>query len=112
MIANISSSVITTGMHNTNNQHFCRNGIIVNSLPSNPTREECWRVNCSNPVITCIVATVLPITITSLLICGFMMQKNNLHEYAIYTFVIFCLAFIFPFALFFFTVIVHKSYLV
>ena len=36
------------------------------------------------------------------------MQKSNLHEYAIYTFVIFCLAFIFPFVLFFFIVVLNK----
>ncbi|KPM07529.1 hypothetical protein QR98_0060250 [Sarcoptes scabiei] len=38
------------------------------------------------------------------------MQKTNLHQYAIYSFVIFCVAFVFPFALFFFTVILNKLY--
>ena len=65
----------------------------------------CW---CSNRLLTGIVITILPIAITFTLICVFMMQKTNLHQYAIYSFVIFCVAFVFPFALFFFTVILNK----
>ena len=68
----------------------------------------CSSCRCSNRLLTGIVITLLPIAITSTLICVFMMQKTNLHQYAIYSFVIFCIAFVFPFALFFFTVILNK----
>lgn len=63
---------------------------------------------CTNKLLTGVVITILPIAITSTLLFVFMMQKTNLHQYAIYSFVIFCVAFVFPFALFFFTVIINK----
>ncbi|KAH9515893.1 hypothetical protein DERF_006668 [Dermatophagoides farinae] len=74
------------------------------------TKRCCQWCRCSNRLVTGIVITILPIAITSTLICVFMMQKTNLHQYAIYSFVIFCVAFVFPFALFFFTVILNKLY--
>jgi len=83
-------------------------GIYVNSCQQYSHSEYCSNWKCSNRLLTCIVITILPIAITSTLICIFMMQKTNLHEYAIYTFVVFCVAFVFPFALFFFTVILNK----
>ncbi|XP_027197842.2 uncharacterized protein LOC113792140 [Dermatophagoides pteronyssinus] len=74
------------------------------------TKRCCQSCRCSNRLVTGIIITILPIAITSTLICVFMMQKTNLHQYAIYSFVIFCVAFVFPFALFFFTVVLNKLY--
>lgn len=85
------------------------NGSLSNeSTISSVNSRCCTPCRCSNRLLTGIVITILPIAITSTLICVFMMQKTNLHQYAIYSFVIFCAAFVFPFALFFFTVILNK----
>lgn len=87
------------------------NGSLSNeSTISSVNSRCCTPCRCSNRLLTGIVITILPIAITSTLICVFMMQKTNLHQYAIYSFVIFCAAFVFPFALFFFTVILNKIY--
>lgn len=93
-----SSSVLSTASHST------LSSISSACCPANSD----GTCRCSNRLLTGIVITILPIAITSTLICVFMMQKTNLHQYAIYSFVIFCVAFIFPFALFFFTVVLNK----
>lgn len=62
--------------------------------------------------ITCLLLVLLPVLIAGLLILLFVLQekqdKQDLHQYAIYAFIIFCVAFIFPFALFFFVVLINR----
>lgn len=92
------------GINNNNNRLSSEYPIGVHGVE----KRCCHSCRCSNRLVTGIVITILPIAITSTLICVFMMQKTNLHQYAIYSFVIFCVAFVFPFALFFFTVVLNK----
>lgn len=86
------------------------------SVPSRDGLRRRCRFICSNHYITCIVLLLLPISITATLISVFIIQnktsnsKDNLHEYAIYAFIIFSVAFIFPFALFFIIIFLNKIY--
>lgn len=64
--------------------------------------------------ITCVLLIVLPIFVASTFITFFLMKttslgnQNYLHEYAIYAFVIFSIASVFPFGLFFLVVLLEK----
>lgn len=63
---------------------------------------------------TCLVLIVVPIFIASTFITYFLMKntslgnQNYLHEYAIYAFIIFSVASVFPFGLFFLVVLIEK----
>ncbi|KAI1296857.1 hypothetical protein HDE_04990 [Halotydeus destructor] len=63
---------------------------------------------------TCILLIVLPIFVASTFITYFLMKntslgdQDHLHQYAIYAFIIFSAASVFPFALFFIVIIVEK----
>jgi hypothetical protein len=63
--------------------------------------------------LTCVLLVLLPVLLAGLLIGAFVLQersdKQHLHQYAIYAFVVFCVAFICPFALFFVLVLVNKA---
>lgn len=63
--------------------------------------------------LTCVLLVLLPVLLAALLICAFVLQersdKQHLHQYAIYAFIVFCVAFICPFALFFVLVLVNKA---
>ena len=66
--------------------------------------------------LPCMLFVLIPIFFATILILVFIRQinktdktdKDDLHQYAIYAFIIFSVAFIFPFALFFFIVVVNK----
>lgn len=110
---NFISNNINTNNNNNNLHHNHNHPENSNNNIDNGERNfanGCKLCNCSSRVLTCIILTIIPIAITLTLICVFMMQKTNLYEYAIYTFVVFCVAFVFPFALFFITVIFNKIY--
>lgn len=78
------------------------------SLPHTSNRSVCFRV------ATCLVLIVVPIFIASTFITYFLMKntslgnQNYLHEYAIYAFIIFSVASVFPFGLFFLVVLLEK----
>lgn len=63
---------------------------------------------------TCLLLIVLPIFVASTFITYFLMKntslgdQSHLHEYAIYAFIIFSVASVFPFGLFFVVVIIEK----
>ena len=106
----IQTGVFVSSLFNENHNQQLDEQQSTSSSSAATTTRCCKVCNCSNRIFTCIIITIIPIAITSTLICVFMMQKTNLYEYAIYTFVIFCVAFVFPFALFFITVIFNKAY--
>lgn len=64
--------------------------------------------------VTCLLLIVLPIFVASTFITFFLMKttslgnQNYLHEYAIYAFIIFSIASVFPFGLFFLVVLMEK----
>lgn len=66
--------------------------------------------------ITCILLVLIPVFLATILVLVFTRRfketdktdKDDLHQYAIYAFVIFSIAFLLPFGLFFFVVLIHK----